>query len=257
MTNVVITGASSGIGAALARLYAAQRVRLLLIGRDAVRLARVADECRAKSILAETASVDVRDRAAMAATLRDFDARHPIEVLVANAGITSILEADAPVEPADDFERVLQTNLFGAFNTVAPVAERMAVRGRGRIGLVGSIAGLRGLPYSPAYCASKAGLKAMGEAMRAKLRARGVSVTIASIGFVVTPLDDSIESPKPLRMTPERAAARIATAIATGRAHVAFPLLLASAARLLALLPPRLGDALLRRVPVSRRKAED
>jgi short-subunit dehydrogenase len=240
----------------LARLYAARRVRLLLIGRNAERLARVADECRRDSILAETASVDVRDRAAMAAVLRDFDARHPIEVLVANAGVTNILDVDAPVESADDFERVLQTNLVGAFNTVAPVAERMAVRGRGRIGLVGSIAGLRGLPYSPAYCASKAGLKAMGEAMRAKLRARGVSVTIASIGFVVTPLDDSFHSPKPFRMTPERAAARIAAAITSGRAHVAFPLPVASAARLLALLPPRLGDAVLRRFRVVRKAAD-
>jgi short-subunit dehydrogenase len=254
MNNVVITGASSGIGAALARLYAGQRARLLLIGRDAARLAQVADACRADATLIETAPVDVRERAAMAAVLADFDARHPLDIVVANAGVTNILTPDAPVESGDDFRRVIETNLVGAFNTVAPVAERMAARGAGRIGLVGSIAGLRGLPYSPAYCASKAGLKAMGEAMRARLRARGVSVTVASLGFVMTPLDDGIASPKPFRMTPERAAARIAAAIGTGRAHVAFPLPLASAARILALLPPRLGDALLRLIPVSSRK---
>ncbi len=254
MQNVVVTGASSGIGAALARRYAGQGARLLLIGRDAARLASVAQECGAQAALVETARVDVRERAAMAAVLRDFDGRHPVDVVVANAGVTSVLAPDATVETAEAFERVLETNLIGASNTVAPVAERMAARGAGRIGLVGSIAGLRGLPYSPAYCASKAGLKAMGEAMRARLRPRGVSVTIASIGFVVTPLDDSIASPKPLRMTPERAAARVAAAIGAGRAHVAFPLPLAAAARILALLPPRLGDALLRQVAVSPRK---
>ena len=254
MANVVITGASSGIGAALARLYAAQGASLLLIGRDNARLKETAAACRGAASV-ETASIDVRDRAGIAGVLLDFDARHALDVLVANAGITHILEPDAPVENTEEFQRVLETNLVGAFNTVAPVSERMAGRGHGRIGLVGSIAGLRGLPYSPAYCASKAGLKAMGEAMRAKLRPRGVSVTIASLGFVVTPLDAGIDSPKPLRMTAERAAARIAAAIAAGRAHVAFPLSLAAAARLLTLLPPRLGDALLRRIPVRPRNA--
>src|SRR5690349_3145306 len=189
MSNVVVTGASSGIGAALARLYARRGGRVLLIGRDEARLARVADDCRADAALVETARVDVRERAAMEAVLREFDDRHALDVVVANAGVTSILERDAPVEAGDTFERVLATNLTGAFNTVAPVAARMAARGAGRIGLVGSLAGLRGLPYSPAYCASKAGLKAMGEAMRAQLGKRGVSVTIASVGFVATPLD--------------------------------------------------------------------
>jgi short-subunit dehydrogenase len=257
MSNVVVTGASSGIGAALARLYGRQRARLLLIGRDEARLARIAEACAGEAALVETARVDVRERAAMQEILNDFDARYPLDVVVANAGVTNILAPDAPVEPAEAVERVLATNLAGAFNTIGPVAERMAARGAGRIGLVGSIAGLRGLPYSPAYCASKAGLKAMGEAMRARLRKHGVSVTIASVGFVVTPLDDGIASPKPFRMSPERAAARIAAAIAAGRAHVAFPLPLAAAARLLALLPPRLGDALLRLIPVSARKSDE
>ncbi len=256
MSNIVITGASSGIGAALARLYARQNARLLLIGRDTARLEAVAEACRAEAALVETAHVDVRERAAMDAVLRGFDSRHPLDVVVANAGVTNVLAPGAPVDAADAFERVLATNLLGAFNTVAPIAERMAARGAGRIGLVGSIAGLRGLPYSPAYSASKAGLKALGEAMRARLRARGVSVTVVSVGFVATPLDESIDSPKPLRMTAERAAARIAAAIGAGRAHAAFPLPLAAGARLLALLPPRLGDAILRRFSVGPRNGD-
>lgn len=257
MSNIVVTGASSGIGAALARLYARQRARLLLIARDQERLAKIAEACAAEAALVETASVDVRERAAMQSVIREFDARHPLDVVVANAGITNILAPDAPVEPGEAVERVISTNLLGAFNTLAPAAERMAARGAGRIGLVGSIAGLRGLPYSPAYCASKAGLKTLGEAMRARLGKFGVTVTVASVGFVETPLDDGIASPKPFRMSPERAAARIAAAIGAGRAHVAFPLPLAAAARLLSLLPPRLGDALLRRIRVSARTHDE
>ena len=257
MSNVVVTGASSGIGAALARLYARQRARLLLIGRDEARLAEVAAACAGEAALVETARADVRERAAMEAVLRNFDDRHPLDVVVANAGVTHILAPGMPVEPALDAERVFATNLIGAFNTIAPAAERMAARGAGRIGLVGSVAGLRALPYSPAYSASKAGLKALGEAMRGNLRKYGVSVTVASVGFVATPLDDGIASPKPFRLSAERAAERIASAVASGRAHVAFPLPLAAAARLLALLPPRLGDALLRRIPVSARKRDE
>ena len=116
MMNVAITGASSGIGAALARLYAAQRARVLLIARDAARLARVAEECRALAATVETASVDVRHRAELAALLREFDARHAIDVVVANAGVTSVLEPEAAVESGEDFQRVLETNLIGAFN---------------------------------------------------------------------------------------------------------------------------------------------
>lgn len=257
MSNVVITGASSGIGAALARLYARQHARLLLIGRDEARLAAIAAACAGEAALVETARVDVREHAAMQAVLTDFDDRHPLNIAVANAGVTHILAPETPVEPAAEVERVLATNLIGAFNTMAPAAERMAARGAGRIGLVGSIAGLRGLPYSPAYSASKAGLKALGDAMRGKLRRHGVSVTVASIGFVATPLDEGIASPKPFRMSAERAAARIASAVDAGRAHVAFPLPLAAGARLLALLPPRLGDALLRRIAVSARKNDE
>ena len=257
MSSIVVTGASSGIGAALARLYARQRAHLLLSGRDRERLARIADACAADAALVETATVDVRERAAMLETIWEFDARHPLDVAVANAGITNILAPGTPVEPGDAVERVISTNLLGAFNTAAPAAERMAARGAGRIGLVGSIAGLRGLPYSPAYCASKAGLKAMGDAMRAKLGKYGVSVTIASVGFVATPLDDGIASPKPFRMSAERAAARIAAAIGAGRAHVAFPLPLVAAVRALSLLPPRLGDAILRRIRVSARTNDE
>src|SRR6185503_7143502 len=108
-------------------------------GRDTARLDAVAAACRADAALVEFAAVDVRERAAMATVLDDFDARHPLDVVVANAGITSILAPGAPVEAGEDFERVIETNLIGAFNTVAPVAERMAARGAGRIGLVGSI----------------------------------------------------------------------------------------------------------------------
>lgn len=246
MNNVAITGASSGIGTALALHYSRAGARLLLLGRDEERLTRVATDCRARGALVETARVDVRERWSIDAILGEFDARFPLDIVIANAGITNILAPDELAESPEMFERVVATNLIGAFNTIASSAERMAARGVGCIGLVGSLAGLRGLPYSPAYCASKAGLKAMGEAMRAKLRVRGVSLTIASIGFVVTPLDNSFQSPKPFRMSAERAAARIASAIAARRGHVAFPLPLAAATRILALMPPRLGDAVLR-----------
>ncbi len=249
--SIVVTGASSGIGAALAAAFARPGARLLLVGRDRTRLDIVAERCRARGALPDIAALDVRDEPALRAALQSFDSHHPADVVIASAGITNILEADAVIEPPQTFRLVIETNLVGAYNTVAALAERMAARGRGRIALIGSLAGYRGFAQAPAYCASKAALKAFGEAMRTQLRPRGVAVTIALPGFVATPLEASYSSPKPLRMTADAAAWIIARAIRRRRACVAFPRSLAFGATLLALLPPRLGDRLVRTVRVT------
>ncbi len=253
MSTIVITGASSGIGAALAAHYAGRGARLLLLGRDAVRLERTAAACRAAAAAVDMAAIDVRDPAPMADILRRFDAAHAVDVIVANAGVTSVLAELPLIDTPDEFRRVIETNLFGVYNSIEPLLGPMAARRRGSIGIIGSLAGLRGLPYSPAYSASKAALKALSEALRARLRPHRVSVTLCSLGFVETPLDDSIASPKPFRISPERAARKIAAAIRRRRAHVAFPLPLSAATRGLQLLPPWAADMVLRSIAVAPR----
>src|SRR5260370_11893934 len=153
---VVITGASSGLGAALALSYAGPQTTLGLIGRNRERLAATASSCRASGAIVDSAEIDVTDGAALAAWLEAFDDAHPVELLVANAGISAGPEPDSPGEPASITLRQLDVNLRGAVHTIAPLVPRLCRRGRGRILALASVAAYRGMPDRPRYCASHA-----------------------------------------------------------------------------------------------------
>ena len=165
---VIITGASSGLGASLARAYAAPRVALGLLGRDRQRLEATAQACEAKGATVSTAAIDVTDAPAMASWLRRLMVGIAVDLLVANAGTSAGPDPDSPSEGAETAARQIAVNLLGAINTVEPLLPALCARGRGRIAVVASIAAYRGLPYSPGYCASKAGLRAYAEALAAR-----------------------------------------------------------------------------------------
>ncbi len=243
---VVITGASSGLGAALARSYAGPQGVLGLIGRNAERLAATAAACRAKGALVESAEIDVTDGVGLAAWLEAFDDAHPVELLVANAGISGGPESDSPGEPAGITLRQLDTNLRGAVHTIAPLVPRLCARGRGRIVAIASVAAYRGLPYSPGYCASKAGLRAYGEALRPLLSRYGVGVTVVCPGFFQSPMTDRWEGPTPFLASGERAARRIKRGIDRGRPRIDFPWPLVFGMRFCDLAPAWIGDRIMR-----------
>jgi short-subunit dehydrogenase len=257
---ILITGASSGIGRALALEYAATGTRLVLVGRDAARLEATAAGCRAKGAAVETGLVDVRDRAAMRAFILDADARGPLDLLVANAGISTGLPAGAITEDSDAVRGIVAINLLGALNTVEPIIEPMCSRGRGAIALTGSIAALRGLPYSPAYCATKAAVHLYAESLRGTLARKGVAVSLIVPGFVHTPLNENLVSVKPLAMRDDRAARIIRRGLDRRKAVIAFPRLLYWGARLTTILPVRLVDFFMLRqhveVPVTRERMQ-
>ena len=163
--SVLITGASSGIGRALALTYAAPGVRLALLGRDAARLEKVAAAARESGASVEAATVDVRDRLAMAEWIGAADARAPFDLAIANAGITTGLAPGALAEDPEAVRAIIATNLVGVLNTAEPLVAPMAARGSGQLAFIGSIAGLHGLPYSPAYCVTKAGVHAYAESL--------------------------------------------------------------------------------------------
>jgi len=243
---VVITGASSGLGAALARVYAAPAVVLGLIGRDPRRLAAVAAVCRAAGAKVEEAVLDVAERDRLESWLAAFDAAHPVELVIANAGISAGPVPGAAGEEAEVTARQVAVNLLGAVNTVAPLLPAMAARGRGRVALIASLAAYRGLAYSPGYCASKAGLRAYGEALRALAAPRGVRVTVVCPGFFSSRMTDRWEGPTPLLMDCERAARRVKRGIERGRRRVDFPWVLALGMRLCDALPAVIGDRIVR-----------
>ncbi len=245
--HVAITGASAGIGRALAEAVAAPGVSLLLVARREPALAGVAAGLRARGAWVETAALDVRDASALAERLLDFDARHPIDLVIANAGVSGGLAPDGRAEDAAAARRIVDVNLTGAINTVAPLLPGLRARGRGRVVLVSSLAARRPLPEMPAYAASKAGLRAYGIALRGALRPSGVGVTVACPGFVTTAMSARHLGPKPWEMPADRAACAILGAAARGRAVTSFPWPLALLGWIGAQLPPALADRAIRR----------
>jgi short-subunit dehydrogenase len=221
--SIVITGASSGIGEALAVDYAAPGTALALSGRDAERLQAVAERCRAKGAFVDAGQVDVADREAMAAWLTRFDDAHPVDLLIANAGVS----IDKDNSSLDEFARVRQTfaiNVDGVFNTVEPLVIRLMERGSGQIGVMSSLAGFIGLPYAASYNASKAAVRVWGESIRFVLRKSGVGVSVICPGFVVSRLTADAPFPMPFLMPVDRASAIIRRGLARDKARIAFPI---------------------------------
>ena len=244
--NIVITGASNGLGGALAGLYARQGLTLGLIGRDRTRLDGVAATARAAGATTILGYIDVADAAAMETWMRAFDDANPIDLVIANAGISRGTSADGTPEGLGAFTDQIRVNLLGAANTIEPVMPAMMARRRGQIALVSSIAGFRGLPYSPGYCASKAGMRAYGEALRAALRPYGIAVSVVSPGFFDTEMTQQFRGDKPFMIPLARAAKLTKRGLDARRARVVFPEILGLGLRLADLIPARLGDIILR-----------
>ena len=252
--RIVITGASAGIGRALALAYASPGVVLGLLGRDQARLDECAAACRAQGASVKMGLLDVRDAGKMKTWLDEFDSLHPIDLLVANAGVASTIASASDWEGFERTARVVDTNFYGAMHAVLPVVEQMRKRGRGRIAMVASIAALRGMAISPAYCASKAAVKAYADSVRPILRRHGVGMTVILPGFVKTAMSDVFPGDKLFMWSADQAAAHIRRKIDAGCAEIAFPGLLALGMRLLTLLPPTVADAILDRLSYQPRR---
>lgn len=242
MKGIVITGASSGIGRALALEYAQKGVALGLIGRDAARLEETARACRAKHAQVQTHVVDVSDRAGMENFLTRFDSICPIEVLVANAGVSGGGIGAAA-------RAMFAINIDGVLNTIDPVIPLMMKRGRGQIAMMGSLAGYRGLASAPAYAASKGFVKLYGEGLRGALETHGIQVSVINPGFVKSRITDANDFAMPFFMTAEKAATIIVQGLQKNRARISFPWPMAFGSWLLAALPVCLSDFIVRKLP--------
>ena len=235
-SSIVITGASSGIGEALALDYATPGVALALTGRDSGRLEAVAGVCRAKGATVFASAIDVVDRDAFAAWLTAFDDTHPVDLILANAGIS----IDKDNSSLDDFSVIRQTldvNVGGVLNTVEPLLARLIARKNGQIAVVSSLAGFFGLPYAASYNASKAAVRVWGESIRYVLKKDGIGVSVICPGFVKSRLTESAPFPMPFMVSAEKASAIIRKGLAANRARIAFPLGIKAAVWLGLVLP--------------------
>lgn len=238
---ILITGASSGIGRALALEYAARGIKLLLTGRNAERLAEVEKLCRDKGAAVKTTTIDVTDREAFEKQVTVWDDMEPIDMVIANAGISGGIK--------DDFRLIVSSSLDGTFNTVNPLIARMQARKRGQIVLMSSMAGFRGMPNAPAYSTAKVAVRAYGEALRPLLKNDGITVSTIFPGFIRTPLTDANNFSMPFLMEADAAAKIIRKGIEKGKARIAFPWPMYLMARLIAALPLCIGDFILGLAP--------
>jgi short-subunit dehydrogenase len=250
---ILITGASGGIGAALARAYAAPGRTLLLLGRDGPRLAAAAEAARANGAEARCAAIDVTDAPALGAWIAEADRATPIDLAIANAGISGGTGGGSAGEAGRESEaqarRIFAVNLDGVLNTLFPLARPMRARGRGQLAIMSSLAAFRGFPGAPAYSASKAAVRVWGEALRGELAPAGISVSVICPGFIRSAMTGVNDYPMPFLMDADRAARIIRRGLARGRPRIAFPFPLYFAAWLGGTLPPALVDPLLSRLP--------
>jgi short-subunit dehydrogenase len=227
--RVVITGASSGIGEALARHYAAQGATLGLISRRH--------------------GVDVTDEAALAAAAQDFIRRHGVpDLVIANAGIATGTES-ADLRDVAKLRKLLEVNVTGLAATLAAFAPAMREAGRGTLAGIASVAGFRGLAGNGAYSASKSAAITWMESLRAELHGSGVSVVCVCPGYIDTPMTRVNRFRMPFLLSADEAARRIARAIAARRRLAVIPWQMALVSMLLRALPGWLYDRIASRAP--------
>lgn len=245
--SILITGASSGIGEALALEYAAPDVHLTLTGRDLARLEDVERRCVERGATISANVLDVTDQQAMRALIEDVDAHHPIDLIIANAGISAGSGGDG--ENEQQARAIFDVNFIGVLNTIWPAIERMKTRKAGQVAVISSMAGLTPMPGAPAYSASKVAVKAYAEALNGALRPDGITVSAVCPGFVESRITDQNDFPMPLFMDAPKAARRIRKGLAKGRISVIFPRRIAAITWLISVLPPCWRVWLLSRAP--------
>ncbi len=241
---IFLTGASSGIGEALAIELAKRGATLGLLARRADLLKEIAAKCEKVGGTARVLVGDVVDAKAVqtaADALRNEFGK--IDVLIANAGIGGNNAETRNLNP-EAVKKVIDINLIGAVNAVAAVLPQMLEKKSGQLVAISSLAGIRGLPKSAAYSASKAGMTAFFESVRLDVQSAGVAVTIIQPGFIKTPLTSGRAARMPFLMELEDSLPHFINAIERRKKFAAFPWQLATFVRLGRIFPARLYDAI-------------
>ena len=244
--SILITGASSGIGEALARHYAGDGVTLFLCGRNEDRLNAVAAACRAAGAIVHQHVVDVANRSATGDWVESCDDTAPLDLVFANAGV-GVLDAEVGLEAAahDTFA----INVDGVFHTIHPAIKRMRGRGLGQIAIVSSLAAYQSGPGAVAYGASKAAVKSYGEALRGELAPEGIEVSVISPGFVESRMTDHDDHAMPFKWTGEKAARVIAARLARNKGRISFPWPMVALFWTMRSMPMGVMDFIAKRIP--------
>ena len=224
--SILITGASSGIGAALARHYAARDITLFISGRNQERLDEVARQCRDAGASVSVWVGDVTDAEGLKGWIQSCNHDLPLNLVIANAGVAlGATDAAGLHQAAVDSFRI---NVNGVFNTIHPALELMSARrpypvGNAQVAVMSSVMGYAGMARSPAYSSSKAAVKHYGQALRGTFRGLGIGVSVICPGYVSSALTSRNSSHMPFLISAEKAAAIIASGLARNKARITFP----------------------------------
>jgi|SRR5450830_694375 len=244
--RVFITGASSGIGLALARYYAKAGAQLGLLARRSALLNELASELGARCAVY---TVDVREADSLASAAQQFIQQYGVpDIVIANAGVSR----GTLTEHAQDiaaFKAVFEINVLGMVHTFQPFIAAMRDAGKGQLVGIASVAGIRGLPGAAAYSASKAATISYLESLRVEMAPYGIAVTTIAPGYIRTPMTDINDYKMPFLMDVDIAAKKFALAIQRKRRFVVIPWQMGLLARCMRFIPPVLWDSAMKNAP--------
>ena len=244
-TNILITGASSGLGEALARKYAAPGVHLYLTGRNTDRLSAITRLCEQQGATVSAMAIDVQERNRLSDWIMNIDKRTPLDLIIANAGVMHVSRPESPQGTPEQIDEILAVNFTGVITTVNPILDKMAQRGKGSVAIISSLSAYRGLPLFPAYAASKAAIKSYYEGLRGVYHRKGVYITVVCPSYISTAMTSSLRTDGFRQMDVDDAAAKIKQGLDKHKPLITFPFHHSLGLQLLRFLPERLADRIL------------
>ncbi|WP_077395522.1 SDR family NAD(P)-dependent oxidoreductase [Bombella intestini] len=248
--HILITGASSGIGAALAEYYARPGVHLTLWGRSKERLEKTAFVARTKGASVDTLSIDLTKADEALKALASADDALSIDILILSAGMADIRPHNALAESAETALKMSMVNFATPVAMATEMANRMAARRHGRIALMGSVASFHDLPLATVYSGSKAGIGRFSTALQAAMTPYNVRVCLIAPGFVDTPMSQRLDGDQAFLVPVDKAARKIARCINQGKGVLVFPWVFQLTRLLEMVLPRPIAHRILRRLDV-------
>jgi short-subunit dehydrogenase len=250
--NILITGATSGLGWALAEVYAESPNMLFLTGRNQEKLNLITQFCQNKGAKVISKIIDIKDSEAVKNWIEEIGREFDLDLVIANAGISAGTSSGS--ESANQIKEIFATNIDGVLNTINPaiaVIEKQKIKAthKGQIAIISSLAGFRGLPSSPAYSASKSCIRVYGEALRGSLAPLGIAVNVVCPGYIKTPMTDVNNFPMPFLMPADKAARIIKKSLAKNKSRIAFPFPLYFVVWLATLISTTITDPIFAKLP--------
>lgn len=245
--NILISGASGGIGRALALVYSGSNINLFLCGRNEKRLLETKNLCEALGARVYVKIFDIKNENLARNFVEEIEKNHALDLVIANAGVSA--GTASGTESFVQIKEIFATNLDGVLNIIHPVIEKMQKRKKGQVAIISSLAGFRGLPSSPAYSASKSAVRVYSEALRGNLAQFGIEVNAVCPGYIKTAMTAVNEFPMPFLMDAEKAAKIIKNGLEKNKSRIAFPFPLYFTIWLATLLSSKIMDPIFAKLP--------